>query len=105
MRFAASARSRARDRAMLGRLLLVIAAALPPAASAQAAPARPGAFEPEATVRRVDRVSTLAVARAGSRLVVAGERGRILVSDDRGTHWKVVATPTHNTLTSVMFVD
>ena len=70
-----------------------------PAAAADAA------FEPEAAVRRVDRIATLAVARAGDRLVAAGERGRILLSEDQGATWKVAATPTHHTLTSVSFSD
>jgi len=62
-------------------------------------------FEPEAIVRRVDRVAFLALTRAGARLVAAGERGRILVSDDGGASWKVASTPTHHTLTSLAFTD
>ena len=62
-------------------------------------------FEPEATLRRVDRVAFLALGRAGTRLVAAGERGRIVVSDDGGEHWRVAATPTYATLTSLAFVD
>jgi photosystem II stability/assembly factor-like uncharacterized protein len=59
-------------------------------------------FEPEAAVRRVDR---LAFARAGSRIVAAGERGRIVYSDDAGGTWNVAASPSHATLTSLAFVD
>jgi len=70
-----------------------------------AQPTRAAAFEPEAVVRRVDRVATLALARAGERLVAAGERGRILVSADHGATWKVAASSTHQTLTSLAFTD
>lgn len=70
-----------------------------------AAPRAGAGFEPESVVRRVDRVALLALVRAGDRLVAAGERGRILVSDDSGTTWKVAATPTHHTLTSLAFTD
>jgi photosystem II stability/assembly factor-like uncharacterized protein len=76
------------------------------ACAALAAPwADAAAFEPESVVRRVDRVALLALVRAGDRLVAAGERGRILVSDDSGASWKVSATPTFHTLTSLFFVD
>jgi photosystem II stability/assembly factor-like uncharacterized protein len=78
-------------------------AALVPAASAAGAHA--SSFEPEATLRRADRVAVLSLARAGNRLVAAGERGRILLSDDQGGSWKVAATPTYHTLTSVFFAD
>ena len=64
-----------------------------------------GAFEPEAVVRRVDRLSMTALALAGERIVAAGERGRILVSADGGGTWTVAATPTHHTLTSLHFAD
>ncbi|HUL94464.1 MAG TPA: YCF48-related protein [Usitatibacter sp.] len=85
------------------RTLLVAAAAL--GALACPAAASPGAFEPEAIVRRVDRVAILALAHAGGRLVAAGERGRILVSDDGGASWKVASSPTYQTLTSLSFSD
>jgi photosystem II stability/assembly factor-like uncharacterized protein len=47
----------------------------------------------------------LALARAGDRLVAAGERGIILFSDDHGTHWQQAASPTSATLTALRFVD
>jgi photosystem II stability/assembly factor-like uncharacterized protein len=65
----------------------------------------PQRFEPESVVRRVDRVAVLALAHAGTRLVAAGERGRILLSDDEGMSWKAASTPTHHTLTSLAFTD
>jgi len=76
----------------------MLAAALIPAGAAER-------FEPEALVRRTDRVAVLALARAGTRLVAAGERGRILLSDDEGVSWRVAATPTHHTLTALAFTD
>ncbi len=87
--------------------LAAAAAALAPAffASAQAPQAPAAAFVPEANIPRVDRVRLICLARAGSRLVAAGERGRILTSDDDGKSWAVASTPTYNTLTSVTFVD
>lgn len=86
---------------MATRALFAALAAL--AAVAQPATANPGSFEPEAVVRRVDRVAVLALARAGTRTVAAGERGRILISDDEGMTWKVAKTPTYQTLTSLYF--
>ncbi len=67
--------------------------------------AGPGSFEPEASVNRVDRVAILALARAGDRVIAAGERGRVLSSDDNGVTWKVAATPTYQTLTSLSFTS
>jgi len=62
-------------------------------------------LDPEAVVRRVEHLAILALAPAGGRVVAAGERGRILVSDDAGATWKVGQTPTHHTLTSLAFTD
>ena len=70
---------------------------------AQPAAASPGSFEPESVVRRVDRVAILALAQAGNRTVAAGERGRILVSEDQGVTWKLAASPTFQTITSLSF--
>lgn len=47
----------------------------------------------------------LDAARAGSRLVVVGERGHILTSDDEGKTWKQAKVATRATLTGVWFVD
>jgi len=86
-------------KAVLFALAAALGGALLPAARAAEG------FEPEAVVRRVDRVAFLALARAGTRLVAAGERGRIVVSADGGASWKVASTPTHHTLTSLAFMD
>ena len=46
----------------------------------------------------------LAIARAGSRLVVVGERGHILLSDDNGRSWvQAKSVPTRALLTGVCF--
>lgn len=47
----------------------------------------------------------LDVARAGARLVAAGERGVILVSSDNGLTWKQAKVPVAVTLTAVRFVN
>lgn len=47
----------------------------------------------------------LGIARAGNRLVVVGEWGRILLSDDNGKTWRGVASGTEATLNSVRFID
>ena len=49
--------------------------------------------------------ATLAVARAGSRLVAVGERGTVLLSDDAGEHWRQASVPVRVTLTSVRFIN
>lgn len=45
-----------------------------------------------------------AIARAGDRLVAVGERGRIVLSDDQGVHWRQARVPLSLTLTAVQFV-
>ncbi len=50
-------------------------------------------------------VATLAVARAGKRLVAVGERGTVLLSDDSGVNWKQAQVPVQVTLTAVCFAD
>lgn len=47
----------------------------------------------------------LDVVHAGSRLVVVGDRGHILYSDDEGKTWTQAKVPTRQLLTSVYFVD
>jgi photosystem II stability/assembly factor-like uncharacterized protein len=45
-------------------------------------------------------------AKAGPRLVVVGEYGHVLLSDDNGKTWRQAkSVPTKSTLTSVVFVD
>lgn len=47
----------------------------------------------------------LDVTHAGSRLVVVGDRGHILYSDDQGKSWTQAKVPTRQLLTAVYFVD
>jgi photosystem II stability/assembly factor-like uncharacterized protein len=80
---------------------LVLAAVVPAAvADGPAALAAPALVTPKAL-----GAATLAVARAGQRLVAVGERGAVLWSDDGGAHWQQARVPVQATLTSVRFVD
>ncbi len=47
----------------------------------------------------------LDAAPAGARMVVVGERGHVLLSDDQGETWRQARVPTRATLTSVYFHD
>ena len=61
--------------------------------------------EPALQSPKAVAAATLAVARAGQRLVAAGERGTVLLSDDAGASWRQAAVPVQTTLTSLHFVD
>ena len=41
----------------------------------------------------------------GDRIIVVGERGHILISEDQGVSWQQQEVPTRATLTSVFFID
>jgi photosystem II stability/assembly factor-like uncharacterized protein len=48
----------------------------------------------------------LDAAMAGARMVVVGERGHVLLSDDQGRHWRQAqSVPTTAMLTAVFFID
>jgi photosystem II stability/assembly factor-like uncharacterized protein len=47
----------------------------------------------------------LDAAYAGTRIVLVGERGHVLLSDDQGASWRQAVTPTLSMLTAVYFVD
>ncbi|EJL78835.1 BNR/Asp-box repeat protein [Polaromonas sp. CF318] len=49
--------------------------------------------------------ATLAVARAGDRLVAVGERGTVLLSDDHGASWRQAQVPVQASLAAVCFAD
>ena len=53
----------------------------------------------------IDTLLLLDAAQAGQRLIAVGERGHIVVSDDQGSAWREVASPTQATLTAVFFYD
>jgi photosystem II stability/assembly factor-like uncharacterized protein len=47
----------------------------------------------------------LDISLAGERLVVAGEHGIVLYSDDNGSHWQQARVPTTQMLTGIYFAD
>jgi photosystem II stability/assembly factor-like uncharacterized protein len=51
------------------------------------------------------RSTLLDIGAAGDRVVVAGEYGTVLFSDDHGGSWRQAAVPTTQMLTGVFFVD
>jgi photosystem II stability/assembly factor-like uncharacterized protein len=51
------------------------------------------------------RALLLDIVAAGERVVVAGEHGIILYSDDDGGHWQQAVVPTSRMLTGIHFVD
>jgi photosystem II stability/assembly factor-like uncharacterized protein len=80
--------------------------ALACAVSAQAAAPVPAALvEPALVSPKALGAATLAVARAGDRLVAAGERGTVLWSDDGGKAWQQATVPVRAGLTALRFVD
>lgn len=75
-------------------------------APAVVAPAAPAALaEPALISPKALGAATLAVARAGDRLVAAGERGTVLWSDDGGKTWQQARVPVRAGLTALRFVD
>ena len=53
----------------------------------------------------VQSLLTTVVSTPGGRLVAAGERGHILLSEDGGEHWRQAAVPVDVLLTGACFVD
>lgn len=83
--------------------LAVLAAGLALAGAARGAAPVPRAAEP---ARLAAHSLLIAIAAAGERLVAAGDRGIIVLSDDRGASWTQAATvPTQALLTGVCFAD
>lgn len=54
---------------------------------------------------RAHRSLLLGLSSAGARVLVAGEYGHILYSDDRGESWRQARVPTTQMLTAIYFVD
>lgn len=75
------------------------------AAAAGAAPVPSVLQQPALQSPKALAAATLAVTRAGQRLVAVGERGTVLLSDDAGQHWRQAQVPVQVTLTSVRFVN
>ncbi|MCV4269118.1 WD40/YVTN/BNR-like repeat-containing protein [Pseudomonas capsici] len=97
-----------RTRSSAGMSLALCIALLASATVSQAAsdPAKPSA---DATYSiesaKAARGLLLDVAHAGARLVVVGDHGHILYSDDQGKSWIQARVPTRQLLTAVYFVD
>ena len=71
-----------------------------------AALAAPGSQLTYAPIMPKARTSTLIdVERAGSRVVVVGERGHVLYSDDLGENWQQAKVPFTRMLTGVFFAN
>ena len=98
----AIARRPRRLRSLLG---LILCSGLFTAQAASGAGA--GAAEPLPAVEAPLAVESLLLdgAAAGSRLVVVGERGHVLVSTDGGARWKQARVPTRALLTAVHLHD
>lgn len=81
--------------------LIAIAAAMH---SGYAIGAMPDVLEqPALSSARASRSVLLGVAAAGQRLIVVGERGIVLFSDDGAASWQQAAVPVSTTLTAVHF--
>jgi photosystem II stability/assembly factor-like uncharacterized protein len=77
------------------------------AGSGRAADApRPGVLgQPAQPTPLATRSALLAAARAGQRLVLAGERGLVVYSDDGGQQWQQAEVPAQVSLTALAFKD
>ena len=85
---------------------LLAAAWLSAAPLASAADMLPRALaQPAVQTPRALGAATLAVTRAGARLVAVGERGTVLLSDDNGIGWRQAQVPVQAALTAVRFAD
>jgi len=97
------ARWSAPRRASLLALLSACGAAWAAAEPQAAAPAPP---IPAEQARLADRSLLIAMAAAGERLVAVGDRGVVVLSDDRGASWTQAASvPAQALLTGVCFFD
>ncbi len=75
-------------------------------ASAASAPAAGAGAQRAQEVAHPERAPLMAAVRTGSRLVVVGDFGTVLLSDDEGASWRqATEVPTRVTLTAVQFVD
>ncbi|WP_085315510.1 WD40/YVTN/BNR-like repeat-containing protein [Derxia lacustris] len=89
---------------LLRGLALALSALLAPA-GAGAADTPAALTEPALASARAAGAATLAVTRAGNRLVAAGERGIVLLSDNDGASWRQARVPVRTSLTALRFVD
>ncbi len=75
------------------------------ATGAHAAPSAPPPSGTDQALWRASHGVLLTVTRAGTRLVAAGDRGTILLSDDQGTSWTLARSGTNGLLTSAVFTS
>lgn len=85
--------------------LVLLGMSLAAAAALAGEPVVEALARPSITIRHPEMAAMLGAALAGSRIVAVGERGLIVISDDRGDHWRQVASPVSVTLTTVRFAD
>lgn len=90
-------------RHLLLRPVALLLAAIAPAAIATAATTTDPLGRPAEMARHPETGVLLAVTRAGGRLVAAGERGIVLLSDDNGASWRQARVPASVTLTALSF--
>ncbi len=88
----------------MNRLLGIAFSAVVFLAASHAFSPRPAPVFP-ATAVEINTLLLLGAAQAGDRIVSAGERGHIFISDDRGRTWRRAKTPTSSTLTALYFHD
>lgn len=75
-------------------------------ADAQASAGRPAVLRtPALATPLAQRSALLASARVGRRVLVAGERGIVLASDDRGQTWRQAQVPVQVSLTAMVALD
>jgi len=86
-------------RACIGGAVTAVLAG-PACAALPAVLQRPASATPHA-----QGAAMLALARAGRRLVAAGERGIVLTSDDQGRQWSQARVPVQVSLTALRFAD
>jgi len=95
--------------ALCAALGWVFAAESPPGAGASPAAVAPAAEQPASEQSEMAPLATKALlldaAYAGTRIVLVGERGQVLLSDDQARTWRQAPTPTLSLLTAVYFVD
>jgi photosystem II stability/assembly factor-like uncharacterized protein len=90
---------------MLSRIsVLLLLASGGSAWSQTAATAPPALDRPAVMSAKAANVAVLAAARAGKRMVAAGDRGIVVYSDDGGRTWQQARTPTSTSLTAMQFV-
>lgn len=86
-------------------ILLLAAAGMGLSLPAATQPVGDALSRPSALLVKPARGVLLSLAQAGDRVVAVGERGLIVLSDDRGQTWRQVPSPASVTLTMVRFAD